>query len=111
MDGSPAPADALQARTPLRGKFTPRDAYRRHRSPIARFAPPSLPLRSSFAFTPPRSGALAHPVRSGGVGWCRLAREGGMIWAPIGKWRRKQEAYPLKEDYTPSFMSTRNACK
>ncbi len=45
----------------------------------ARFAPPSLPLRSSFAFTPPRSGALAHVVRSGGVGWCRLASEGGEL--------------------------------
>ena len=48
----------------------------------ARFAPPSLPLRASFAFTPPRSGALAHSARSGGVGWCRLAREGGENWAP-----------------------------
>lgn len=43
----------------------------------ARFAPPSSPLRSSFALTPLRSGALARSTRSGCVGWCGLVREGG----------------------------------
>jgi hypothetical protein len=38
--------------------------------------PPSLLLRSSFAFTPPRSGALAYVVRSWGVGCYGLVRRG-----------------------------------
>ncbi len=97
--------ELLQARHSLRGRFTPRDASGTARS--ARFAPPSLPLRSSFAFTPPRRGALAHPVRSGGVGWCRLAREEGENWALIGKRGREQVAYPLKEESTGLFRGAK----
>ena len=67
----------------------------------ARFAPPSLPLRSSFAFTPVRSGALAR-LRARG---CRLvqARQGG--GTELGsEWEMKDitRMYLLKKQGTMS---------
>lgn len=85
--GSPIASNSLQARPSLCGEFTPRDAFGTAR--CARFASPSSPLRSDFAFTPPRSGA-AHLAKLDSRGCC-------LLWARIeGEKRGKNWAVTVK---------------